>query len=88
MSCGGVDAGHAHVLATCQALSLERAIFVAGINSSLAESLVASPPADWPIVLLTPHLDLKRLREAVYYVAQIMDALSRLEALTQDEQGA
>jgi hypothetical protein len=76
---GGMDAGHAHILATwhCQAVSLERASFLAGVDSSLADSLSSAPPADWPIVLLNPHLELQRLREVVYYVAQIMDALGR-----------
>jgi len=74
--CGSGQAGHAHILATCPVTHEARLLFLSIVDSGFAARLGTAPQGDWPSALLSPHLDLYRLKAAVTYCAQIMSVLA------------
>ena len=80
--CSGLEAGHAHTLAACSVLCQDRAMFLANVDAGFAARMASAPPGDWPSVLLSPHLELDRLKVVVSFCARIMEALKTKEAST------
>ena len=77
--CGGNMAGHAHILAVCPSLTRMRGVFLAEIDPIFASQLAAAPSGDWPSVLLSPHLDIDRLKIVVSFCAAIIEVLKTCE---------
>ena len=61
----------------CPALAIQRALFLANVDTDFASRLALAPHGDWPTVFLSPHLDLERLRSVVSFCGQIVDLLSK-----------
>ena len=60
--CNQPSHGLAHLLASCTALNDEHASFLAAVDIEFADKLRESPSGDWHSVLLSPHLELSRLK--------------------------
>ena len=73
--CGQACRGHAHVLAVCCSTQIQRSRFLDSVDAGFAGRLRLAVPGDWPSALLTPHLEIFRLKAVVRYCAEIMQAL-------------
>ena len=75
--CHSRSHGLAHLLAECACLKHAREHFLNSVGDHWRSELVASLLAEWPIVLLSPHLPVERLRHAVLFCGQVSKVLSR-----------
>ena len=75
----GPVVGHAHFLAVCPAVLRQRECFLASSAIFFADRLVTAPLGDWPLVLLSPHMDLDKLALVVSFCVQIINALGGCE---------
>ena len=73
--CNHSETGRAHILALCPAVASDRHTFLAKLDERFAATLQSAPAGDWPSIVLSPHLDLNKLKGAVVYCSAIMDKL-------------
>ena len=78
--CGKGQQSLSHILAECEITDPARNDFISSTDQQWRSQLHNSPPGDWPVAVLSPHLQLGRLRLAVSYCEAIENVARQIKS--------